>query len=46
MAFHDHEMPQYGVKQAVSEFCIRNNFDIYLLPENKQEDAGSYFHKK
>lgn len=42
LAFHDYEARQYGVKQAVTEFANLHGFKIYLLPENKQEDAGAY----
>ena len=41
MAFHDYENPGYGVKQAVKDFCL-NRYEIHLLPEDKQEDAGAY----
>lgn len=46
MSFHDFEMPQYGVKQAVQEFAEENNLEIHLLPENAVKDAGAYFFKK
>lgn len=42
MAFHDYENPSYGVKQAVAEFC-KGTYEIHLLPEDKEEDAGAYF---
>jgi hypothetical protein len=42
MAFHDFEMPQYGVKRAVEEFC-KNRYQIHYLPEDRLEDAGAYF---
>lgn len=45
MAFHDHEMRQYGVKQAVAEFASRYGLKVNLLPEDKQEDAGAYLVK-
>lgn len=45
MAFHDHEMKQYGVKQAVAEFAAANGLKVNLLPEDKQEDAGAYLVK-
>lgn len=44
MAFHDYLMPQYGVRQAVEAFC-KDRFDIYPIPEHKDEDAGAYFIK-
>lgn len=53
MAFHDYEMPQYGVKRAVTEFAtvtypglMQMNYGIQLLPENKPEDAGAYLIKR
>lgn len=45
MAFHDHEMKQYGVKQAVAEFAAVNRLTVNLLPEDKAEDAGAYLVK-
>lgn len=45
MAFHDHEMPQYGVKQAVAEFAAANRLKVNLLPEDKAEDAGAFLIK-
>lgn len=42
IAFHDHEVKQYGVKRAVAEFAKRNNFRVFLLPEDKEEDAGAF----
>lgn len=42
MAFHDFENANYGVKDAVQDFCA-SNFKIHLLPEDKPEDAGAYF---
>jgi len=43
MAFHDYENANYGVKEAVNEFCRQNGFTIHLLPEDAPEDAGAYF---
>lgn len=34
-----------GLKKAVVDFC-RGRFDINVLPEDKEEDAGFYFIKK
>lgn len=45
IAFHDHEMRQYGVKQAVAEHARKLGLTVYLLPEDKQEDAGAYLIK-
>lgn len=42
MSFHDYENGGYGVKQAVTEFAHETHRAIYLLPEDKQEDAGAY----
>jgi hypothetical protein len=44
MAFHDYEMPHYGVKKAVQAFAM-GKYEIHLLPENKLEDAGAYIIK-
>lgn len=46
MAFHDYEMPHYGVKQAVTEFAQANGLEIHLLPEREPKDAGAYLIKK
>lgn len=45
MAFHDHEQPTYGVKRAVAEFALEHNLTVYLLPEDKEEDAGAFLIK-
>jgi hypothetical protein len=45
MAFHDYEMTQYGVKQAVNEFAHRLGLQTYLLPEDALKDAGAYIVK-
>lgn len=45
MAFHDYEATQYGVKDAVKDFCKENNIEIHLIPENKIEDAGAWIRK-
>lgn len=48
MASHDYMMSEYGVRQAFEEFCSKNASQvskIYLLMENKREDAGGYFFK-
>lgn len=42
MAFHDYENPNYGVKQAVHDFCNRTGYTIRLLSEDKPEDAGAW----
>ena len=43
-AFHDYLSDAYGVKQGVEEFCYKK-YDIHIIPENKDEDAGAYFIK-
>lgn len=45
MAFHDYENTNYGVKAAVRDFCNKTLKQIYLLPEDKPEDAGAWFRK-
>lgn len=45
MGFHDFEAVHYGVKEAVTQFAKENNLEVYLLPENKKEDAGAYIIK-
>lgn len=45
MSFHDYENPNYGVKQAVTEFANKEGLEIHLLPEDKAEDAGAYLIK-
>lgn len=42
---HDFLAPQYGVNQAVKEFCHKHNKELFTIPELKQEDAGFYFKK-
>lgn len=46
MAFHDYEMPQYGVKRAVNEFANANGLEVHFIAEDKLEDAGAWFCKK
>lgn len=43
IAFHDYEMPQYGVKRAVRDFAAGYGATVYLLSEDKPEDAGAFF---
>lgn len=45
MAFHDYEMPQYGVKQAVAEFAYARRLNVELIPEIEIKDAGAYIVK-
>lgn len=42
MAFHDYLNENYGVGQAVRDFCGKN-FKIHVLEEDKPEDAGCFF---
>ena len=44
LAGHDFLAPEYGVKQAVEDFC-RSRFEVHVIPEDKNEDAGFYFLK-
>ncbi len=46
MAFHDYEMPHYGVKMAVTEFASLNGLQINLIPEIHKQDAGAWLRKK
>lgn len=43
MAFHDYLNPNYGVNQAVKDFCRQNGYEIHDLSEDKPEDAGAWF---
>lgn len=45
MAFHDYEMRQYGVKEAVQEWAREHKLEVHLIPENKPEDAGAWIIK-
>lgn len=45
MAFHDYEMPQYGVKDAVDYICFGIGVEVHKIPEDKPEDAGAWFQK-
>jgi len=45
MAFHDYMSSDYGVRQAVEEFCNPLGIKINMLPENKIDDAGAYIIK-
>lgn len=45
MAGHDYLARQYGVKKAVADFT-HGKFTVYLIPEDKDEDAGFYFLNK
>lgn len=45
VAGHDYLASEYGVKQAVEDFCSKDGYEIHLIPEDKAEDAGFYFFK-
>lgn len=47
MAFHDFESEaaNYGVKQAVYEWAGEHDLAVYLISEDKSEDAGAMFFK-
>lgn len=42
MAGHDYQNQDYGVFQAVQDFC-RGKYKVHLITEDKWEDAGFYF---
>lgn len=43
---HDYKMTHYGVQRAVTEFTRAKGIDrVYVMHENKPEDAGFYFIK-
>lgn len=46
VAGHDFLQESYGVKKAVVDFCKIYGYQWYIIPENKDEDAGFYFFKK
>lgn len=45
ISFHDYENPSYGVKSAVNHFATVKQLPVYLLPEDKEEDAGAFLIK-
>lgn len=46
MAFHDYlNTWDYGVQAAVKEFAEINGLEVFLIPENKEEDAGAFIIK-
>jgi hypothetical protein len=45
MAFHDYLNYNYGVNQAVKDFCA-GNFEIHVIEEDKPEDAGALIQLK
>lgn len=44
VAGHDYLSPDYGVNQAVAEFCA-DKYEVHLIEEDRPEDAGFYFIK-
>jgi cephalosporin hydroxylase len=46
IAGHDYLNEAYGVKKAVHDFCRQYQYGVFLIPENKDEDAGFYFIKE
>lgn len=46
MAGHDYWSDAYGVKDAVKEFCKKNDIEYHIMDEDKIDDAGFYFIKK
>lgn len=45
IAGHDFINPAYGVFQAAQEFRMVHNMDIFVIHEDKEEDAGFYMIK-
>lgn len=43
VALHDYLNKDYGVKQAVDEFCRSHGYVVNVIPEDKPEDAGAWF---
>lgn len=43
VALHDFENLNYGVNQAVRDFCKIHRKTLISIPEDKPEDAGAYF---
>jgi hypothetical protein len=46
IAGHDYSTKAYGVARAVQEFASNYGYQVHLIPEDKEEDAGFYFLKK
>jgi hypothetical protein len=44
IAGHDYVNPAYGVKQAVHDF-VNGRFEVNVIPEDKDADAGFWFRK-
>jgi len=46
MATHDYLSPAYGTKLAFDHFRpLMKDFQVYNIPEDKEEDAGAFFFK-
>jgi hypothetical protein len=45
VAGHDYLSPDYGVNQAVNEFCSKYGVSPIVIPEESPADAGFYFIK-
>jgi hypothetical protein len=45
IAGHDYLNKDYGVREAVHEFCAKRKYEVITIPEDKEEDAGFYFLK-
>lgn len=45
IAGHDFLEISYGVRSVVTEFCKKRKYELFLIPENKPEDAGFLFVK-
>lgn len=45
MAYHDWYDPAYGTQEAVNEFAETKGLEVFLIPEDKGEDAGAYIIK-
>lgn len=46
MAGHDFLCKDYGVEQAVHEFCSSRNYEVNTIPELSPENASFWFQKK
>jgi len=46
MAGHDFLCKDYGVEQAVHEFCQQRNYEVNTIPELSIENASFWFQKK
>lgn len=46
MAGHDYLCKDYGVEQAVHEFCQQHGYEVNTIPELSIENASFWFQKK